>query len=122
VKNTATITMNPNSTADTTIDVASFPALVPYIVCMNTSLALVSIASRSFSSAEELSTVFNYHFINYLQTTCRTTPRKIETSTPKDIPVDIFGSRTPTTPPTSAPMRTNVVNMTPKSFILGSAN
>jgi hypothetical protein len=44
----------------------------------------------------------------------------IDARKPSDRPVDIFGSRTPTTPPTSAPTRIKTVRRTPKSFILGS--
>ena len=49
-----------------------------------------------------------------------TTPRYKDDSTPNEIPVEIFGRRTPTTPPTNAPIITRVVSNTPKSFIFGS--
>ena len=49
-----------------------------------------------------------------------TTPRYKDDNTPNEIPVEIFGRRTPTTPPTNAPINTRVVSNTPKSFIFGS--
>ena len=49
-----------------------------------------------------------------------TTPRYRDDNTPSEIPVEIFGKRTPTTPPTSAPISTRVVSNTPNSFIFGS--
>lgn len=53
-------------------------------------------------------------------TKLRTTPRNKEIRTPREIPVEILGSKTPTTPPTNAPITTRVVSITPKSFIFGS--
>jgi hypothetical protein len=39
---------------------------------------------------------------------------------PSDVPVDTFGSKTPTTPPTKAPTAIKILAITIKLFIVGS--
>jgi hypothetical protein len=52
----------------------------------------------------------------FMATMAHTKVKNMDAKTPSETPVDIFGSRVPTTPPTKAPVHTVPANRTPKSL------